>query len=435
MIRLMVSLLLLLAAHAAFAQDPQEPVLRTELEADAAIPGQPVILRLTVLAPTWFPKPPDLPTFDMPNLMVRLPPRSTFPVSERIGGDTWSGISRVYRLYPLIPGIFEIPSQTVRVHYAVPGTSDPATVELQTEALTLSGTVPAEAIGLDPFVAARALELEQTIEGEVADLEPGAAVTRRLRVSIEGAPPMSIPPLLVAQRAPGLSAYAVEPVLEEVVEDGILSGSRTEQVTYVAESGGRFVLPAVRMDWFNLDSGQIESLQAEGFEITVRGPPPAATEPRTPPQVIVLLGLSLLVAAMLAVVVWRRLSPRFGAWRQSRRERYLASERYAYRQAMEAIRRQNLGAALRATDDWWRGYADGAREIPKKLSDAFLRIGAARYAGQPVEDHRLAHNWSDVADNLTHMANRQRRRATRNARRDLPPLNPKASGLARRDGA
>ncbi len=433
MIRCLLAALILLTAPAVLAQGSQDPILRTELESDTAVPGQPVVLRLTVLAPTWFPKPPDLPTFDMPNLMVRLPPRSTFPVSERIGGDTWSGISRVYRLHPLIPGIFEIPPQTVRVHYAQPGTPDPVTIELQTEAVTLSGTVPPKAIGLDPFIAARGLELEQTIDGEVADLEPGEAVTRSLRVSIDGAPPMAIPPLLVAERMPGLSAYAREPVLEEITEDGVLSGSRTEQVTYVAEAGGRFVLPAIRLDWFNLDSGQIESLQVDGLEITVRGPPPVATEPGTPPEIVLFWGLGLVVVAVLAFFAWRRLSPRLRAWRQRRRAHYLASEKYAFRQAMAAIRMQRLGAALDATGAWWRRHAHSAQALPATLSSAFLQIGAALYAGRPTDRSKLTQRWSKAADDLKRAARGERRHTAHSARHDLPPLNPQASGSGRRD--
>ena len=43
------------------AQGAPRPVLRIELEKGSAIPGQPIVLRITVLVPTWLPKPPALP--------------------------------------------------------------------------------------------------------------------------------------------------------------------------------------------------------------------------------------------------------------------------------------------------------------------------------------------------------------------------------------
>ena len=69
---LLASLSLITASGLALAQEPPRPMLRTVLEAGSAIPGQPILLRITLLAPTWFPKPPVFASLDIPNVVVHL---------------------------------------------------------------------------------------------------------------------------------------------------------------------------------------------------------------------------------------------------------------------------------------------------------------------------------------------------------------------------
>ncbi|MCP4818083.1 MAG: hypothetical protein GY883_02770, partial [Shimia sp.] len=93
--RLLAFLFLLLLPLAALAQD-QDPLLEITFEERETIPGQPLTLRLTVFVPTFMPKPPVWPSFETPNLRIRLPERSTSPTSRTINGGTWSGVSRRY---------------------------------------------------------------------------------------------------------------------------------------------------------------------------------------------------------------------------------------------------------------------------------------------------------------------------------------------------
>lgn len=427
MFRQLLPALVLLIATPTVAQ---EPILRTELGSDAAIPGQPVELRITVLSPTWFPKPPELPSYDMPNLMVRLPPKSTFPVSEQINGETWSGIYRTYRLYPMIPGIFDIPPQTVKVYHAQPGSPDPITTELQTDTIRLSGVVPENALRLDPFIAARDLSLEQTIEGELTDIDAGEAVIRTLNVAVDGASPMVVPPLLKPRTVSGLTAYAQEPVASDDIRDGILYGSRKEQVTYVAGGGGRYVLPQIELEWYNLETGQIETEQVEGLEITVNGPPsPSAPEGLSSKTIT--WGFVFLGAALLALAAGRIVGPWMSAWQAGRRRRYRMSADYAFRQALWSIRSRRLSAALHATTVWWQKSAGVHLALPAKLSDAFLPVGEALYGGKPSAPDRLNKCWSDASDALKDLA-RKTRKNRRRGEADLPPLNPQTPDQRRR---
>ncbi len=417
---LLLWLLGLVAPALTAAQESARPVLRTELEKVSAIPGQPIILRITLLAPTWLPKPPGFPSFETPNVIVRLPSRASSPTSERIGGETWSGVTRAYRLYPMTVGRFRIPPQTVTVTFADSDTRAPVTVELRTDEVVFSGTAPEGAEDLDPFIAAETLTLEQSIEGEPGNLEPGGAITRTVTVRVNGTSPIFLPPLIPPLAAEGVSAYPKEPVVTETEARGVISGDRVESVTYVAEAGGRHTAPPIRLRWFNLREKRVETAMADGFEITVRGPPPAPTSSfdwrAAAPWIV--LG-ALLVA--LAVVATVRLWPRISRWRQRRREAYLASEAFAFSLAMTAFRARDFGGVVRTVELWLSRLPPGAGAEHARLSSALAHLGAA-YFGR---DRRppLNSQWPDAVEALR--ATRRECLAATTADRALPPLNPR----------
>jgi hypothetical protein len=95
-------LALVLAASGARAQPA--PQLTIDLPQGEIIVGQPMALSLKLLVPTWMPKPPVWPNFEVPSLLVRLPEGASTSISESIEGETWAGISRTYQLYPLEAG-------------------------------------------------------------------------------------------------------------------------------------------------------------------------------------------------------------------------------------------------------------------------------------------------------------------------------------------
>jgi hypothetical protein len=402
------------------AQESARPVLRTELEKVSAIPGQPIILRITLLAPTWLSKPPGFPSFETPNVIVRLPSRASSPTSERIGGETWSGVTRAYRLYPMTVGRFRIPPQIVTVTFADSDTRAPVTVELRTDEVVFSGTAPEGGEDLDPFIAAETLTLEQSIEGEPGNLEPGGAITRTVTVRVNGTSPIFLPPLIPPLAAVGVSAYPKEPVVTETEARGGISGDRVESVTYVAEVGGRHTAPPIRLRWFNLREKRVETAMADGFEITVRGPPPAPSSSFDWRATGPWIALGALLAALVAGAAVR-LWPRISRWRRRRREAYLASEAFAFSQAMAALRARDFGDAVRTVELWSSRLPPGAGAEHARLSDALAHLGAALFG----RDRRppLDNQWPDAVKALR--ATRRERLAATTVDRALPPLNPR----------
>jgi hypothetical protein len=191
-------------------------------------------------------------------------------------------------------------------------------------------------------------------------------------------------------------------------------------VTYVAEAGGRHTAPPIRLRWFNLREKRVETAMADGFEITVRGPlpaPPSSFDWRAVAPWIVLGTLLVALSVVAAVRLW----PRISRWRWRRREVYLASEAFAFSQAMAAFRARDFGDAVRTVELWSSRLPPGTGAEHARLSDALAHLGAAHFGRD--RHPPLDNQWPDAVKALR--ATRRERLATTTADHALPPLNPR----------
>ncbi|MEV8465633.1 hypothetical protein AB0T83_02410 [Fluviibacterium sp. DFM31] len=403
------------AAATAPPAEAVQPQVTAELTPDTAVVGQPLVLRIKVLVPTWLPDPPAFPALDVPNVIVRLPEGASGPISDSVGGETWSGVSRAYRLYPMVPGDVSLPAQTITVTYADPDTSAPVTFEASLDPVRFTATVPEDAAGLDPLILASGLTLEQTIDGADGPLGEGDAASRSVTAKISGTSALFIPSLIPPVKSEAVRAYPKDPAIAETSDRGVLSGSRTETVSYVAQYGGSVELPPISINWFNTETGSMETAQLEGVTLDVDAPGPPVAARFTPRQIALLIGgviLLLLVAQGLRLYAL----PPLRRLRDRRKTAWEASEGYAARGVRQAIGRKDLSAthcALAIWSDRCPGH-----DAPD-LESALAGIGAGRYGDMPDGGG----DWSAVS--AAFQAERQRRLAgASHGAEAVPPLNP-----------
>lgn len=408
---LLSAMALIIPAH---AQQPVHPVVETVLENTSVVPGQYVTMRITVLVPTWLSEPIDFPSFEVPNVRVRLGDRSTTAVSRLVNGQSWSGVSRQYTMSPMIAGAFVIPAQDLPVSYAEPGKPSAVRAVVKTAPLRLAGIVPQKAEQLRPFIAGTSVTLRQELSGDTTGLRPGDSLTRTVTAIIKGASPIILPQLIHRQDLTGLRAYPKTPQVVETEDNGVLSGQRTETVTYMAQDAVNGAMPPIELEWFNLASQSIEIASVPGFVVAVEGieKKPESTHAkwaRGAAAVASLLALIFLLAGSRSRL---RL-----AWKTARQRRQ-ASKSYMRRKLLNAISQHNFSATVQNLDAWSKCAPLTARQDLDELNGLVLAISESLYGinGGNAPDvlwRRLAHKIRTVSN--LHAANQ--------AFRVLRPLN------------
>lgn len=412
MIRLFLTCLILFLSGPVLAQSPPV-VVKSELAAESTMVGQPLILRVTVLVPTWLPEPPRFPSLEMPDVIVRLPSRASSPVSERIDGETWSGVSRAYRLYPMIPGAFTLTPQPVGITYADPGTRAPISLEVALDPVRFEALVPNGAEGLDPLILAESFALEQAFESVEDVLAQGDAATRIVTAKIGGTSALFIPPLTPNISGDLARAYPRDPVVRETeATRGGLSGSRTEATTYVAQFGGALELPAISVDWYNIKTKQVETAHVEGATLQLDAPPPPERPALSLQKIAFLIG----VVGIFVAGLWglkRYALPPLRARLKHRRAIWLNSEAHAAREVKRAIGSHDLTRVYRALAMW---SARCPGQEGQELETALALVGRARYK----EAAPSTGSWAVLS--AAFQADRDRRLRL-GAEPALPPLN------------
>ncbi|MEM8555322.1 MAG: hypothetical protein AAGF71_10925 [Pseudomonadota bacterium] len=417
---LALALVLLLVLHptVSLAQDATQPLVEVELAEPEVVPGQPTILRITVLVPSWLPKPVAFPNLEAPDLMVKLLERSTNPTSRDIDGETWSGVSRVYRLSPMVPGQITVPGQTVTVTWAEPGKPDPLITDVSIEPIAIIGVVPDGAEGLDPFLAATSLTLSEEFSTEDRTLTPGDSLTRTVKVDIAGTSPVFVPQLLTSADITGVASYPAEPALTEKADREWLSGTSTESITYVGESGGGGSVPALELSWYNLESGAVEVVRLDGFDLTVDGPPAQDGEPGalSHGETWLIWGALALALVVLAVRFGLPYARRLLALR---RNKYQASEPWAFAQVQAALRAQDYADLVQALDQWAHQCKGPDPRTNPDLQAARLELGRVLF-GQSKDDP--APLWTELGQAIDRVRKNQRHSISVDVA--LAPLNP-----------
>jgi len=410
-------LLMTITTMAPVAHAQLAPLVSATLTSPDTPVGQPVTLTIEVLVPTWMPSPPVLPDLEQPDLLVRQPPRAGSPISRKIEGETWSGISRRYLLIPLKSGRFDLPAAELELTWADPKTRDHITQKLTVSSLSLTATVPSDAQDLNPPLLAQDIQLEQVIEGG-PELQVGDPITRTVTAQITGTTPILMPLLLRdLEDQSALRAYPAEPKTSEDIQRGTLSGSRIETVTYLAQSGGKITLPDIELHWFDLDEGIVKTTRLQGATFDIAEPPP----PPLDAAVIAFRAVTALVILIFILWAVRRLTPWVFSQYLNFKERWHCSPHYARRQVISALKTRDLSASFLALDHWQRAVPGQTRH--PEVTDLLLPIGKAQYSGTAADGS--ANHWRDAEKRFsTYSQAVLRRRNTMRKKILLDHLNP-----------
>ncbi|MCP3382980.1 BatD family protein [Bradyrhizobium sp. CCGUVB4N] len=384
---------LLLQPHA-FAQQPvaAEPIVQVTADPARVVVGQPVTLRIVVLAPNYMTSPPELPDFQVRNAVTRQ--LQSVNTNEQRDGVSYAGVQYEYAISPQEPGTYAIADQSVSIKYAA---APPATRELSVALprVSFEAFIPDAAAALRPFVSAQKLVAEQQIKRSSDPLKAGDAITPTVTITAEGTPAMLLPPLQFSA-VDGLRLYPAQPQLEDKTQarTDVMTATRIESATYMVERSGTYALPAIEIGWWNVAGGKVERIHLDGVAFTVAATP-GMTGERPVGQsgrnwtwagirdVLADHWLIVLLAAIIAVglgLIAPRVIRRASADHRRRRDAYRRSEAFAFHQLRRAIGRRDASRAYFALLDW----LPHLKAAPDSTAAAFRAA-----AGDPVLDAQI----------------------------------------------
>ncbi len=382
--------------------------------------GSPVTLSVSVFVPTWFPKPPTFPSFELANTITQLPPNSSRPTNKRVNGELWSGIVRNYQIYPLVAATYRLTDRTLPITYADPETRNPVTSDVAIPAIEFKALVPSGAGSLDPYLAGSRLALDRTIEGSLEDLQTGDAIIVRYSVELDHMPGIFLPSPAPVVNVSGIAAYPAEPVVEAGPP-----ARRVDKVTYVFEAGGSYELPSLTLNWWNSDQQELSVTELAPLSLSVSGSGKAEQTIDNPVPTNWLQYVIWLLAIILTAYGLYRIAPRLGAEVLRWRTDYLQSEAHAFKQLRNAVRSGDL-RRLENTLNLWIDRFTFAVSTPAMSTTEFVaQFGSERLAFAVAEIKRSLYSVEGVGVSLDHQSLEQDlRQARRRAQKSRPPERP-----------
>lgn len=421
------------------AKEPEPIILRTSVEPDEEIwVGQRVILQVDVLVQDGWAKIKRARDFEVPGaFVVRLQTQGN-RLEETIEGRTYSGQRYELSLFPQRGGTISVPSVPVEVEVKRWGTPAGDIVEhVKTPPVEFLVNVPPGAENIPELISTTKLEAEQQWEPDAQEFKVGDGTKRTVLLSGPDISGMAFTPLTFPP-TDGLGIYPGEPSVDDHYERGMLTGKRTETVTYMFEREGSYELPEIVIPWWDMKNRDVKRAVLPALKLTV-APAPAGASMETgavddaapgrwkmPPWLMAVIIILLVVLGVL----WRyRQTLRF-RWQRWQHERSEAEKAYfqrfkeasrsgdpkkAVNDLMHWLDRIHSGTGAARLDQFLLDFGD--REARIETDGLMQSLGAAD--GRKWNGEALAEHMSEARSRWWR-AQRQKTVLSRM----LPPLNP-----------
>lgn len=423
--RLFIAIVLFTSLHLA----AQSPVVRAHFEPSQNIMvGQPVKLIVSVFVPNYFTGSPDFPEFEMENAVVVMPQDRPENSNTQVGNAKYFGITQTYVIYPQQAGDFHLPTIKLSVPYAKtpPQTT---TAQATVPALSFHADVPAAARGLSYFLPTTQLTITEKWSPSLKKVQAGDTIERTVTITASKMQAMLIPPLQLA--APdGLRIYSSEPVVrdQKTPHGDFIYGQRIETTKYYVEKPGAYTLPAIELQWWNLNTHRLAtaSLPATSFQaaanpgLVAELPPPLPNEQITQAPkkkagihwrritAIMLQGILGLAIIYFVYLTVRALLPRTIAFWHKRQQ----SEAAYFHRLIRAAREDDAPASYASLLQWFaciyprlsfsdivsqRAQPDLQRQVSELSNSLYAQTGSQQWKGQALVKELLHFRKTTVA--------------------------------------
>lgn len=375
------------------------------LEADrqTAYVNEQILLTLRVSAPSF--------AFNITGKKLAVPGVELLPVNKQESTFDRNGVSHqsvqtVFALFAKEPGTVQIPSLSFKAILPTSagmnnaGKGNP-TLTAATQVLQL--TIDSAPVVETGWLPAQNLQVSSNWSHDKNTDEPiraGEPVSRNITIKVSGQYPGAIAQLNTV--APeGIRTYPDRPQMETDVTVTGINGIHTQSTAIVASNAGSFTLPAIDIEWWNIDKRewQTTTLPSEQFLVTE-----AIIADASSGQ-IKKIHYQYALAGLLAVVIllsggcvalWRR-NKQLVSTRTSIQKESPPSERAAWSNLQRAIRTNNYLALRHALLQW--GKALWPNQDIHRLEQVTSRNSRLHNAMGILDEHMYGQQ-STIALNL-----------------------------------
>ncbi len=199
----------------------------------------------------------------------------------RRGGRLYRVIERAYAIYPQASGSLEIPPLRFDGEISRDAARfDPfgrhgERVRKQTQALSVEVLSPPADRDGRPWLPAQTLSLEDDWQGKVPQLTVGEPATRTLTLTAAGLQAAQLPELHFGVPA-DFKNYPDQPARKDHTGASGITGVLQQKIALVPTRPGRYLLPQISLDWWDVSTQQWRQAQLDPVTIEV-GPAPGAT--------------------------------------------------------------------------------------------------------------------------------------------------------------
>ncbi|MEL0167030.1 MAG: BatD family protein [Pseudomonadaceae bacterium] len=200
---------------------------------------------------------------------------------REINGIVHGVIEVRYAIYPQRSGPIDIPSQLFsatavqpRAAASQPGSHNARFIQLRSPSQQLDvKPIPDSYPTGVPWLPARQVRLSQNWQPDpTGELVRGEPLTRTLSIQADGLTATQLPELnTLSEDQDELRQYNDQPQLENQLSGTGVLGLRQESSAVVARHAGRHVVPAIRVQWWNTTTNQLEVSELDAVTLNIRG--------------------------------------------------------------------------------------------------------------------------------------------------------------------
>lgn len=200
-------------------------------------------------------------------------------------------LEKAYAIFPQSSGALTIPAVPQAVIYQEPS-NDPRMSffnrgnrirkDFQSQVQTLH--VQEKPVQQTPWLPAKKLTLTQHWSSSPGNFVVGEPITRDITITAEGLLASQLPEVEISN-INGIKLYPDQPQLNNELSNTGVIGSRSLSTAIVVSKPGRYTLPAITVQWWDLDSKKMRRATLPAEEIVVATPYGQTAQPQVPASI------------------------------------------------------------------------------------------------------------------------------------------------------